>query len=65
MVLSDGVDRPVVLRMDWCPIEATQAAWIERPYEFEDIRVAMFDYCRDKALGWDGFTMALFRIVGR
>lgn len=47
--------------LNWCPISTVQAAWIERPFEEEEVRIVIF-YCgKDKSPGADGFTLFFFQ----
>ena len=48
--------------LDWAPILAESATWLEHPSTEEEILKAIFQLDKDKAPGPDGFTL-LFRSV--
>ncbi|KAK9927793.1 hypothetical protein M0R45_024959 [Rubus argutus] len=50
-----------VVGLDWSPISGQEAEWIERPFQEEEIKQAVFDCSKDKSPGPDGFTMAVFQ----
>ena len=43
------------------PISAQNVEWLDGPFLEEEVRYAVFQLNRDKALGPDGFTMALYQ----
>ncbi|XP_028121753.1 uncharacterized protein LOC114318966 [Camellia sinensis] len=64
LYFDGGVDRPGIIGINWAPVEVMTADWLERPFEEDEIRQAVFECERDKAPGPDGFSMAVFKIVG-
>ena len=46
--------------LDWSPISAESAFRLDSPFTEEEISKAIFQLDRDKALGPDGFTIAMF-----
>lgn len=42
-----------------------EATWLERPFEENEIRKAVFECSKEKTLGLDGFNFAFFITVGR
>ena len=47
--------------VDWEGISSFSSAWHERPFTEEEIKEAVFQCDRGKALGPDGFSMAVFQ----
>ena len=47
--------------MDWEGITSFLSAWLERPFTEEEIKEVVFEYDESKALGPDGFSMAVFQ----
>ena len=47
--------------VDWKPIPIHLMEWLERPFEEEEIRRAVFDCDGNKAPGSDGYTLAVFQ----
>ncbi|RVW93866.1 Transposon TX1 uncharacterized 149 kDa protein [Vitis vinifera] len=47
--------------LDWSPISEESALRLESPFTEEEISKAIFQLDRDKALGPDGFTIAIFQ----
>ncbi|RVX10209.1 Transposon TX1 uncharacterized 149 kDa protein [Vitis vinifera] len=47
--------------LDWSPISGESASRLESPFIEEEISKAIFQLDRDKALGPDGFTIAVFQ----
>ncbi|VVA31869.1 Hypothetical predicted protein, partial [Prunus dulcis] len=47
--------------LNWCPISQTEADWLERPFELEEVQKAVFDCGKDKSPGPDGFSMSFFQ----
>ncbi|XP_062075994.1 uncharacterized protein LOC133780136 [Humulus lupulus] len=46
--------------IEWRRLSGFLGCFIERPFEEEEIKQAVFDCSRDKALGPDGFSLAVF-----
>lgn len=55
-----GVDRPGIEGINWVPVDLASASWLERLFDEDEVRQAVFEYDRDKAPGPDGFSMAVF-----
>ncbi|KAM2348663.1 hypothetical protein ACFX1X_012268 [Malus domestica] len=47
--------------INWAPISALQASWLERPFEEIEVQRAVFDCGKDKSPGPDGFSMQMFQ----
>ncbi|CAL2260435.1 unnamed protein product [Prunus armeniaca] len=47
--------------LNWNAISAEEVEWLERPFEEEEIKRAVFDCRTDKLPGLDGFFMLLFQ----
>ena len=47
--------------LDWSPISAESAFRLDSPFTEEEISKAIFQLDRDKVLGPDGFTIAVFQ----
>ena len=48
--------------LEWPPIYAQRAEWLDRPFLEEEVHYAIFQLNRDnKASSLDGFTMALYQ----
>ena len=47
--------------LQWEPITRDKAVWLERRFDIEEIKNAIFNCDRDKSPGSDGFTMALYQ----
>ena len=47
--------------VDWMPISNHLVGWLERPFEEDEIRRAIFECEENKAPGPDGFTMVIFQ----
>jgi len=47
--------------LNWCPISIQDPEWLERPFEMEEIRKAVFDCGKDKSPGPDGFSLYFFQ----
>ena len=47
--------------IEWQPIPSFPADWLERPFEEEEIKKAIFECDRSRAPGPDGFILALFQ----
>ncbi|CAL9004761.1 unnamed protein product [Prunus brigantina] len=45
----------------WNAISGEEAVWLERPFEEEEVKRAVFDCGTDKSPGPDGFSMLLFQ----
>lgn len=65
VLYSDGgVSRPFIEGLNWVPIKEEQANWLERRFDEDEIKKAVFECCPDKAPGPDGFSLVFFRVVG-
>ncbi|PON74177.1 hypothetical protein TorRG33x02_247560 [Trema orientale] len=47
--------------VEWSPITSSQADWLIRPFEEEEVKGAVFECDGDKAPGLDGFMIKLFQ----
>ena len=47
--------------LQWDVITQDKAAWLERIFEMEEIKEAVFSCDRDKSPGSDGYTMAFYQ----
>ena len=47
--------------IDWQPIPLFLAEWLERPFEEEEVKKAIFECDGNKAPGPDGFTLEFFQ----
>ena len=47
--------------IDWQPISSHLANWLERPFEEDEVKKAVFDCDESKAPGPDGFTLELYQ----
>ncbi|XP_020420593.1 uncharacterized protein LOC18774736 [Prunus persica] len=47
--------------LNWNAISVEEAEWLERPFEEEEVKRAVFDCGIDKSPGPDGFSMLLFQ----
>ncbi|KAM1060262.1 hypothetical protein TB1_024191 [Malus domestica] len=47
--------------INWCPINANEADWLERPFEEAEVKKAVFDCGNDKSPGPDGFSLQMFQ----
>ncbi|KAL6288610.1 hypothetical protein ACE6H2_006120 [Prunus campanulata] len=47
--------------LNWSPISEREAVWLERPFELEEIRKAVFECGKDKSPGPDGFSMCFYQ----
>ena len=45
----------------WQPIPSNLAEWLQRPFEEEEVKKAIFECDESRAPGPDGFTLALFQ----
>lgn len=43
--------------LNWNPISEVNASWLERPFELEEIKRAVFTCGKDKTPGPDGFSL--------
>ena len=50
--------------LDWSPMSEESASRLDSPFTEDEISKAIFQLDRDKAPGLDGFTIAVFKIVG-
>ncbi|XP_028056784.1 uncharacterized protein LOC114260796 [Camellia sinensis] len=48
-----GVDRPGIKGINWVPVDLASASWLERLFDEDEVRQAVFEYERDKAPGPD------------
>lgn len=48
-------------RVEWAPTPASLAEWLVRPFEFFEVKEAVFICDGNKALGLDGYTMKFFQ----
>lgn len=53
-------ERPLLNNLAFKSIGAENADWLERPFEEEEVRQAVFHSCGDKAPWPDGFPLAFF-----
>lgn len=58
---EDMPHRPFFEDLEWCPISPEKACSLERPFEEEEIRKAVFALGKDKTPGPDGFSLAFFQ----
>ena len=58
---EEVMERPFLEGLDWDPIESTKAAWLERPFEEEEVKKAIWTMDKEKAPGPDGFNMVFFQ----
>ena len=54
-------NRPSLDNLEFARLETEEAQWLERRFEEEEVRAAIFALVGDKALGPDGFPMAFFQ----
>ncbi|KAJ9685197.1 hypothetical protein PVL29_017290 [Vitis rotundifolia] len=47
--------------VDWVPINGESAVWLDRPFSEDEVRMAVFQLNKEKALGPDGFTIAVYQ----
>ena len=47
--------------LDWSPISRQSTKWLNRPFLEEEVHCAVFQLNREKELGPDGFTIALYQ----
>ena len=47
--------------INWSPISEEKAAWLERPFDEEEIKRAVLECGIDKSPGPDGFSLAVFQ----
>ncbi|RVW71406.1 Uridylate kinase [Vitis vinifera] len=47
--------------LDWVPISRESAAWLDRPFIEEEVRLTVFQLNKEKAPGPDGFTIAVYQ----
>lgn len=50
-----------MLDIDWDPIPQVKAQWIERRFEIEEVKAAVFGCDRNKSPGSDGFSFGFFQ----
>lgn len=58
---EEMVERPFPEGLEWDSILEIEASWLERPFEIEEIKTAVFEMADDKAPGPDGFSMGFFQ----
>ena len=58
---DEGWERPTLDNMEFDVIGEDWAQWLERKFEEEEVRQAIFNLAGDKAPGPDGFPMAFFQ----
>lgn len=58
---KENWNRPSLDNLEFARFEIEEAQWIERRFEEEEVRAAIFALAGDKALGPDGFPMAFFQ----
>ena len=58
---SDELSYRGIEGIEWQPISSHLADWIERPFEEEEVKKAVFECDGSKASGPDGFTLELFQ----
>ena len=58
---DEGWERPSLENLVFDVIGEQEAQWLERKFEEEEIRQAIFDLAGDKAPGPDGFLIAFFQ----
>ena len=56
-----GLDRPGIEGINWALVDTSKARWLKRPFNECEVQQAMFECKRDKALGSNGFSMAMFQ----
>ncbi|RVW27818.1 hypothetical protein CK203_107068 [Vitis vinifera] len=47
--------------IDWTPISGESAVWLDRPFSEEEVQMAVFQLNKEKALGPDRFTIAVYQ----
>ena len=47
--------------LNWSPIRAQEAEWLERPFEMEEVRKLVFECGKDKSPGPDGYSFYFFQ----
>ena len=47
--------------IDWVPISGESAVWLDRLFSVEEVQIAIFQLNKEKALGPDGFTIAIYQ----
>lgn len=58
---QEVLERPSLDNMEFSKLNKEEALWLERNFEEEEIRKAIFDLGRDKAPGPNGYPMAFFQ----
>ena len=60
---DEGWERPSLYNIAFDVIGAQWAQWLERKFEEEEVRRAVFDLAGDKAPGPDRFPLAFFQCL--
>lgn len=47
--------------LEWCPIDGESAAWFDCPFIEEEVRLAIFQLNKEKALDPDGLTIVMYK----
>lgn len=47
--------------LEWFPITGESSTWLDHPFIEEEVRLAVFQLNKDKALCLDGFTIAVYK----
>lgn len=61
LYLENSVIRPKVDGLEFLQLEEGQTAWLERAFEEEEVRKAVWSLDGDKAPGPDGFSLAFYK----
>ena len=61
LYLENEGQRPVLDEVDFSMISEEEAAWLDRPFEEEEVYGVIQGCNGDKSLGPDGFSMAFFK----
>ncbi|RVW30170.1 hypothetical protein CK203_083227 [Vitis vinifera] len=58
---SDDTGNRKELGLEWFPIIGESSTWLDHPFIEEEVRLAVFQLNKDKALCVDGFTIAMYK----
>lgn len=64
MYFGEGVLRHTIEGLDRCPILSEKAAWLEKPFDEDEVRRVAQELAADKALGPDDLPWPSITVVG-